>query len=182
MMVLTNDAQAKRATGAPRYWAVVSCPRCAGAVLIETNSPNESPPKAIATVPEDERVGIQVAHLPADVERFYRDAQRVLGAGVPDAAAVQLRKTLEAAAGHFGINDGPLIARIEKLIEEGLITKGFGKVLDHVRLVGNVGAHAADQTVDEAAANRALRFTTQILRNLFEIPVKLEAPEPPVPA
>ena len=30
-----------------------------------------------------------MAHLPADVERFYRDAQRVLDAGVPDAAAVQ---------------------------------------------------------------------------------------------
>jgi len=156
----------------------MSCPRCAGAILLEINSPNETPPKAKLIVPEDERVGAQVAHLPPDVERFYRDAQRVLDADVPDAAAVQLRKTLEAAAGHFGIKDGPLVARIEKLIDQGLITKGFGKVLDHVRLLGNVGAYAADQTVDEASARKALRFTTQVLRNLFEISAELEAPEP----
>ena len=89
MVALAVDAKANRAGDSPTYWAIVSCPRCAGAVLIETNSPNESPPKAIASIPEDERVGAQVAHLPADVERLYRDAQRVLDAGVPDAAAVQ---------------------------------------------------------------------------------------------
>ena len=79
-----------------------------GAVLLETNSENETPPRIRQAFPEDERVGTQVEHLPPDVGRFYSDAQRVLDAGVPDASAVQLRKTLEAAAGHFGITDGPL--------------------------------------------------------------------------
>jgi hypothetical protein len=165
----------------PRVWSVVACPRCGGAVLLEINNPNEYPPKALLTVPEDERIGAQVEHLPSDVSRFYSDARRVLDAGVPDAAAVQLRKTLEASAAHFGINEGPLVARIEKLIERGLITKQFGDVLDHVRKLGNVGAHASDETVDEASAKKALRFTTQVLRNLFEIPAELEAGESGAP-
>jgi hypothetical protein len=54
-------------------------------------------------------------------------------------------------------------------------TTDFAKVLDHVRVVGNVGAHASDEHVDEQAARRALRFTTQVLRNLFEIPEELRA-------
>jgi hypothetical protein len=145
--------------------------------LLETNSENKTPPRIRQAFPEDERVGTQVEHLPPDVGRFYSDPQRVLDAGVPDASAVQLRKTLEAAAGHFGITDGPLVVRIEKLIEGGLITKQFGDVLDHVRKLGNVGAHASDEIVDEASAKKALGFTTQVLRNLFEIPTELNAPE-----
>jgi hypothetical protein len=88
---------------------------------------------------------------------------------------VQLRKTLEAAAAHFGYKEGPLMGRIEKLIEGGQITKGFGAVLHHVRQLGNVGAHASDERIDEPAVERAFRFTTQVLRNLFEIPAELTA-------
>jgi hypothetical protein len=35
--------------------------------------------------------------------------------------------------------------------------------------------HATDEKVDEQTARRALRFTTQVLRNLFEIPAELGA-------
>lgn len=173
--LLMNGTAAK--PGESRYWSVVACPRCAGATLMETNPPNHEPGEVIKTVPEDARMRDQVSHLPEDVKRFYGNARRVLDTDVPDAAAVQLRKTLEAASAHFGISEGPLVARIERLIEEGLITKQFGEVLDHVRKVGNVGAHASDETVDSATAERAYRFTTQILRNLFEIPAELN-PQP----
>jgi len=88
---------------------------------------------------------------------------------------VQLRRTLEAAAAHFNVAERTLVKSIQKLIEAGLITKAFGDVLDHIRQVGNVGAHASDEKVDEETARRALRFTTQVLRNLFEVPAELKA-------
>lgn len=160
-------------TGAARWWSVMSCPRCAGVVVIETSPPNATPEIRI-TLP-DEGAEVRIAHLPPDVAAYYSAAVRVLEAGVPDAAAVQLRRTLEAAAAHRGVAKGPLVQRIERLIEDGLITTDFGKVLDHIREVGNVGAHAGDARVDEETARRALRFTTQVLRNLFEIPAELEA-------
>lgn len=64
---------------------------------------------------------------------------------------------------------------IEKLINDGHVTQSFAPVLHHIRAVGNVGAHASDEDVDQTTAEGALRFTTQLLRNLFEVPGELEA-------
>ncbi|MGW1663057.1 DUF4145 domain-containing protein [Streptomyces microflavus] len=129
---------------------------------------------AYEVVPKGPDGTASIHHLPEDVERYYTDAIRVLGVGVPDAAAVQLRRTLEAAAAHFSIKEKVLMRSIEKLIAEGHVTQGFAPVLHHIRAIGNVGAHASDERVDHEAAQRALRFTTQLLRNLFEVPGELE--------
>lgn len=164
-----------RATaGAHREWTVLACPRCAGVTLIETH-PGNGFASVAGVYPKSELDRAHVDHLPDDVERYYRDALRVLEAGVPDAAAVQLRRTLEAAAAHVGVTGKTLMASIEKLIADGHITKDFGRVLHHVRKIGNLGAHYTDERVDDEAAQRALRFTTQVLRNLFEVPGELAA-------
>jgi hypothetical protein len=67
-----------------------------------------------------------------------------------------------------------LVKSIEKLITDGHVTQSFRPLLHHIREVGNVGAHASDERVDQATAERALRFTTQLLRNLFEVPGELQ--------
>jgi hypothetical protein len=154
-----------------RSFSVITCPRCGGAIMIETSPPN-TPQAVLSVTPAAESITLK--HLPSDVEEFYRGAIRVLDAGVPDAAAVQLRRTLEAAAAHHEIDSGALVQRIQKLIDKGLITTQFGDVLHHIRKVGNVGAHASDERVDEPTARLALRFTTQVLINLFEIPAELD--------
>ncbi len=104
----------------------------------------------------------------------FGTALTVLQAGVSDAAAVQLRRTLEAAAAHFGVAPYPLVKAIRALIDKGLVTASFGEVLGHIRELGNMGAHASDARIGQEAAERAMRFTTQVLRNLFEIPAELE--------
>ena len=48
---------------------------------------------------------------------------------------------------------------------------------DATRVLEAVGAHASH--VDEKTARRALQFTTQVLRNLFEIPPELAARSEP---
>ena len=48
---------------------------------------------------------------------------------------------------------------------------------DATRVLKAVGAHASH--VDEKTARRALQFTTQVLRNLFEIPPELAARSEP---
>lgn len=157
-----------------RFFTTVGCPRCGGAVTIEHRQANVHTISPVNVYPSDPQSS-DVAHLPEDVESYYTDARRVLDAGVPDAAAVQMRRTLEAAAAHFNIDNGPLFRRIEGLIEQGLITRNFGGVLHHVRAIGNIGAHASDDRVDDATAKRVLSFTTQVLRNLFEVPAELRA-------
>jgi hypothetical protein len=116
-----------------------------------------------------------VEHLPDDVSRYFADAQRVMAAGVPDAAAVQLRRTLEAAAAHKGIRERNLMSSIREMINQQLVTKDFEGLLHHVRKIGNIGAHYTDETLTNEEVERVLRFTTQILRNLFEVPGELDA-------
>lgn len=183
--------------GTVRSWALYTCPRCGGAVTTEvsyTPAPSHSGPgipsyamvDELLQLPRQADLAADVSHLPEDVARFYRDARTVLYAGVPDAAAVQLRRTLEAAAAHRGVKDGPLFRRIQTLIDEGHITKDFAGLLDHVRKVGNLGAHATDERIEDAEVERVMRFTTQVLRNLFEVPGELaqlaSEPAPPSPA
>lgn len=153
--------------------SVLQCPDCGRLTIVETNTVGVSPPREITSYPTDADVGHTVRHLPEDVEQYFSDARRVLDAGVPDAAAVQLRRTLEAAAAHFKVRERNLVSSIEKLVSEGLVTKQFGDALDHIRSVGNLGAHATDQRVGDDDARRVLNFTTLLLRNLFEVPAEL---------
>jgi hypothetical protein len=115
-----------------------------------------------------------IKHLPEDVERFYRDALRVMDAGVPDAAAVQLRRTLEATASNKHIDKRTLFASVKEMIDQGLVTRDFAEVLTHVRTLGNIGAHASDETLSQGQVERALSFTTQFLRNVYEVPGELQ--------
>jgi len=50
------------------------------------------------------------------------------------------------------------------------------------RKVGNQGAHHTDERLEAPEVERALRFTTQVLRNLFEVPGELTELEAEVPA
>ena len=169
------NAQPTSSKGISRYFTFLACPDCAGITVVEHNGAVSviSQSVELHAWPEGEDRALDVEHLPDDVAGYYLDARRVLDAGVPDAAAVQLRRTLEAAAAHHGQDKGALVQRIRNLIKDGLVTASFGQALDLVRLVGNQGAHASDERVDHATAQRALRFTTQFLRNLFEVPEEL---------
>ena len=168
--------------GRQRFWVLLGCPRCGGAVTVEYSPPNHTPNIELNVLPASTDDQYRVSDAPEDVENYYRDALRVLQIGVPDAAAVQLRRTLEAAAAHFGVKSFPLVKAIRDLIAQGLITAQFGDVLGHIRDLGNMGAHATDRRLTQEEVERALRFTTQVLRNLFEVPAELRrlgaAPDP----
>lgn len=169
-----------------RAWSLLSCPRCGGATLLEVVSTTgriqfgqggtiagSTYVRVKQQLPESADSQFEISHLPADVRSFFRDAIIVLSAGVPDAAAVQLRKTLEAAVAHKGVKEKTLVGSIRKLISEGAVTRDFGDVLHYVRKLGNLGAHFTDERLTVEDVERALRFTAQLLRNLFEVPGEL---------
>ena len=174
-----RDAQDER-----HFWAALSCPRCGKVTTIEMSMEHEvnsgdstiaptSDVIVLRAIPSGEDADVSVGHLPDDVRGFYQDAFRVLQAGVPDAAAVQLRKTLEAAAAHKGIREQQLVTSIRKLVEDGYVTLDFKDVMTHIRQIGNSGAHYTDVLLTAPEVERSLRFTTQVLRNLFEVPGEL---------
>ncbi len=179
MSVLTLNVQVKPASASAREYAILGCPECGGITVLETHL-------SIAVIkgsqPSDPDGANKISGLPENVARYYKDATRALRANLPDAAAVSLRRTLEAAASDNGASKGVLVKRIQQLIDDGHVTKSFGPVLHQIRQVGNVGAHAGDDSLDESTVQRALRFTTALLRNLYEVPAELAAIEAESPA
>jgi len=174
MRVLLEDQSAVALNGIDRWQSVVQCPDCAGITVIEHTDDKMGGDLAFRSYPADRESELEVGHLPDEVGRFYSNAQRALSTGLPDSAAVELRRTIEAAAAHFEVKRGVLADSIKELIKQGFVTKPFGDVLTHIRLVGNRGAHVDDVPVPAEAAEQALRFTTQLLRNLFEVPAELK--------
>ena len=171
MELKAENVDFRVAAGVSKQWSWLGCPRCGNAISIETRTQARTISKV---VPEEPQSAMKVDHLPTDVEEYYTNAQTVLNAGVASSAAVELRRTLEAAAQHQGVSERTLVKAIEKLAEKGLITNNFVGVLGHIRKVGNVGAHAGDQSLTREEVEKAMTFTTQVLRNLFEMPKELE--------
>ncbi|MFM9920592.1 DUF4145 domain-containing protein [Lacisediminihabitans sp. H27-G8] len=185
MNVHWSDFTVADAKGSQHSWAALSCPKCGNVTIVSmamylqvssgsSQIHDQSDIAVLSVLPDGTDVGLTVKHLPDDVRSFFEDAQRVLNAGVPDAAAVQLRKTLEAAAAHKGIIERNLANAVNKLLTEGYITQDFKGLLSHIRKIGNTGAHYTDIRLTSAEVERSLRFTTQVLRNLFEVPGELE--------
>ncbi len=123
----------------------------------------------------EEFEGKHINHLPESISKYFRNAQIVLSAGVPSAASAELRRTLEASAAHFGATGGALVKQIQKLIDDGPVTRQFDEAMTHVRKIGNVGAHATDEEMTVRDTELASRFTVQLLRNLFEVPGELRS-------
>jgi len=175
---IANTHRVTDSKGSVREWTWLSCPRCAGVISIET-SHNITPARFVQVIP-DKKDDIEVEHLPEDVKQYYQNAITALNAGIASSAAVELRRTLEAAAKTQDVEERTLVKAVEKLVEKGLITTSFSTVLSHVRKIGNQGAHASDVQLSEDEVRLALSFTTQMLRNLFEVPQNLKRIQEPI--
>jgi hypothetical protein len=172
------------AAGVLRGWGVLACTRCAGVMCIELKTNNMGAGNQFADgtqvavtqqVPSARQQKYQVDHLPEEVAGFFADALVVLDAGVPDAAAVQLRRTLEAAAARRGVKRSRLVDSVQELIKQGAVTQDFAELMTYVRRIGNLGAHATDEKLTPDEVDRSIRFTAQLLRILFEVPAELAA-------
>ena len=123
--------------------------------------------------------------MPEDTAEYFGNARKALTVGLPDSAAVELRRTLEAATAAYGADKGVLVRRVQKLIEDGHVTNVFEPALGYIRKIGNVAAHAGGERLTASEVQQALTFTTLLLRNLFELPAQVkaleeESPPPPI--
>jgi ribosomal protein S27AE len=163
-----QDFQAVDENGVGRRWRAATCPSCGGAILLETDDTDSLK----AVLPE--RVGNwSVLHLPGAVERDWIEAIKVFDVAAYQSTVVACGRTLEAAADELGVEANTLDRRIRKMLEDGLITVGFGDAMTYVRLIRNTGAHAGE-TVSPESAEGTMRFTLQALRLLYEVPGELK--------
>src|SRR6185503_7057771 len=99
-----HGLEAHRDGQTARWWTPLSCPRCGGVIAIEHSAPNTGA-VFLGSIPQGSEAATGVRHLPPGIEDTNRDAIRALHAGVPSAAAVLLRRTLEGAAAHYDIRE-----------------------------------------------------------------------------
>lgn len=113
--------------------------------------------------------GEKVDHLPPEIGKLYAEARAALGFGAPTGCEMLCRSVLGHTAHHLKWKKGTFADALDYLITEGYITTPMKPWVDRIRLHGNEVAHEA-VLIDEERAADTLRFTTQLLRVVFETP------------
>lgn len=162
-------------------WATVmevhQCPNCAGYTLSvygweDSMSPEEAVTRVIYPQPRD------ASALPPRVEVEYEKAQRVRAID-PDYFAVGIRRTLEAVCEERGIprqnSRDSLYARLQRLAKAGSLPDTFIGMADHLKDLGNLGAHPGEIALDRDDVEVAADFMEAILEYLYRAPGQLEA-------
>lgn len=109
---------------------------------------------------------------PASVREIYSEASRIK-AVAPNAFAVQIRRALEAVCKDRGATKGTLAKQLEELSARGEIPATLAQASDVLRLVGNIGAHASDESVYPLQATAIDNFFRAIVEYVYVSPRRI---------
>jgi Domain of unknown function (DUF4145) len=124
--------------------------------------------------------GIRAAHpsVPAPIAADWLEAHLCLSIRAFRAAAAMARRAVQGIAVERGAKDGKLNAQLKELEAQTTLHPTMVEWANHIRLLGNVGAHpGADglETVSEDEAREVVRFLDELLRWLYELPAETAA-------
>jgi hypothetical protein len=84
--------------------------------------------------------------VPTTVRRCYEEAAAIM-TRAPNAFANQVRRALEALCKDRGAKQRMLAQNLQELAKRGEIPPTLAELTDVVRMIGNIGSHAADEEV-----------------------------------
>jgi hypothetical protein len=124
--------------------------------------------------------GIRATHpaVPAPIAADWLEAHLCLTIRAFRGAAAMARRAVQGVAIDQGAKDAPLNAQLRELESKATLHLTMVEWADHIRLLGNVGAHpGADglETVSEEEAQDVVRFLDELLRWLYELPAETAA-------
>ncbi|MEN8511973.1 DUF4145 domain-containing protein [Burkholderia sp. RS02] len=113
-------------------------------------------------------------HIPPAANRAFQEGVACLAIGKATAAAAMFRRCLEIAlkAHSPDIEAWKLEKRIDKLFNEGRITKDLQEWAHRVRLDGNDALHEAEEFTKESSIE-LMEFTRMVLVYLYTLPEKI---------
>jgi hypothetical protein len=157
------------------FHEIQACPACGG-IVYRMLDPEEGRP-TIAQWPLKQ---IRPAYpaVPAPIAADWREAHLCLGVGAFRGAAAMARRAVQGVAIERGAKDAPLNAQLRELEASTTLHPTMVERADHIRLLGNAGAHrGADglETVSEDEAREVVRFLDELLRWLYELPAETAA-------
>lgn len=113
--------------------------------------------------------------VPGPIGNTFRSAMRYLQSGRDadyDASCVMARKGIELAVAEFGGTGRNLFQKIDDLEHRRLIPPAIRDWSQHIRDIGNDGAHEPLVTREEA--QQAVLFAEMLFTYLYSLPQKME--------
>lgn len=127
-------------------------------------------------VPWPRRVTRFPEHWPAEVGRYWLQAQRSIDDGNWDAAALMARSSLQLLLRHEKAAGGTLVKEIDDLATKGLIPPVVKEWAHELRVLGNEAAHPQPgaKGVSEKDAKHAVKFLRVLLTLLQDLPDEIK--------
>lgn len=163
-----------------KQWGAYRCSTCANLILAEgeyCHRPRDGvgflPNDAIETIyPGTKSVAKE---LPASAKTYLEQAGNTLHA--PDASVLMSGSAVDAMLKHLGYTEGTLYSRIDKAVQDHVLTVGMGQWAHKVRLESNNVRHAdaSRPHMTKEDAEKALEFTRSLGDFLFVLTAKIDA-------
>ncbi len=156
-------------------WQVYECVTCSEPTLIR--SVYEPQIENTVTVHEKQLYPTSessLTNLPQKIEKAYTAAIKVKNIE-PNACAVLVGRTLEAACNHEEAQGRTLAQKLNYLAENGRIPNTLAAMARQLKELRNLGAHDAEDVVTEEDVPIILDFLEAILEYLYVAPAKIEA-------
>jgi len=149
-------------------YSMAFCPSCGGVFLhvAATSEPSGHVHEAMLFPAAGHR---GIPGLPEPVRRTYGSAQSCFETGNFEPCVVMCRKCIEAMCVSFGVESGRLVDRLRELRDSGRLETRLFEWADHLRLVGNDGAHDSDGRISKQDAADSLDFVEAILLYTFTL-------------
>jgi hypothetical protein len=170
-------ASPQNAIGTPRAdggkstpWAAYLCSSCGGGVFAQAYG-HSSNLEAEYIYPKQKAANAEIPDVP---RRYLQQAFDTLSS--PDASAVMAGAAVDAMLKAMGYNEGSLYTRIDKALQDNLLTKGMAEWAHSVRLESNRPRHADTQEphVSLEEAKQSVEFAEALGDFLFVLTAKIE--------
>ena len=109
--------------------------------------------------------------LPQHVSADRDEAWQAFNGGLNKGACLLARSALEGAARHMEAKGSVLRERIDRLADDGIITRKLAEWAHEVRATGNEAAHEMRAVSDEDA-DASLYFLDSFLEDVYSVPFR----------
>lgn len=122
--------------------------------------------------------GVEVAHLPTDVNALYAEARNCVAAACYTAAVLAARKLLMHIAVAQGAPGGKnFLEYVDHLAESGYIPPNGRGWVDHIRRRGNEANHEI-RLMSHQDAEELISFSEMLLKFIYEFPQRVPKVQP----
>jgi hypothetical protein len=111
--------------------------------------------------------------IPTPVWKMYKETINALNANIRTLAGGGLRATVEAICQHYGIKDGNLEKKIDKLAKRNLLTAAQAEFLHLGRFLGNYALHEME-TPSPQDLEDGLGIVEGLMNTIYILPSKAE--------